>query len=118
MDEPNVHSMKLQEKYFVEIENRSKRYEARIYDEKRKSLKLLDIIEFTNEANGTIIRAQITELAFFKTFRDGLSQKDFIYVIPGANSLDKAEQAYMDIPTYREKEQEMGTIFIKFELIN
>ena len=118
MDEPIVHSMKLQAKYFEEISKGIKRYEGRIFDEKRKSLNLRDIIEFTNESNDAVLRAQITELSFFKTFRDGLSKKDFIYVVPGANSLDKAEQTYMNIPGYREKEAEFGTIFIKFELMN
>ena len=117
MDEPNVHSMKLQEKYFDEIARKMKRYEARIFDEKRKSLKLLDIIEFTNEKSGATLRAQITELSFFKKFRDGLISKDYIYIVPGANSLDAAEQIYMNLPGYETKETEMGTIFIKFELL-
>lgn len=118
MSEPVIHSMKLQGKYFNEISTGIKRYEGRIFDEKRRILNLLDIIEFTNDSNGEILRAQITELSFYKTFRDGLSQKDYKYIVPSANSLDKAEQLYMNIPGYREKEAEFGTVFIKFELID
>lgn len=110
-----VHTMQLQDEYYKEICNGNKRYEARLYDEKRKSLRLLDVIQFTNVDTSETMSANIVELSHFKTFRDGLSAKDFAFVVPGVGTIDDAEQVYKSI--YGDKEQENGVIFIKLQLI-
>lgn len=43
--------MKLQEKYFNLIKSDLKTIELRLFDEKRKEIKIGDVIEFTNCAN-------------------------------------------------------------------
>ena len=42
------HEMGLQVKYFDFIKNGTKRIELRLFDEKRRGIKIGDIIEFTN----------------------------------------------------------------------
>ena len=41
-----IHEMSLQPKYFDFIKDGTKRIELRLYDEKRRSIQLGDIIEF------------------------------------------------------------------------
>ena len=42
------HEMGLQAKYFDFIKNGTKRIDLRLFDEKRRGIKIGDIIEFTN----------------------------------------------------------------------
>lgn len=44
-----IHEMKLQPKYFNYILNGTKRIELRLYDEKRQTIKVGDIIKFLKE---------------------------------------------------------------------
>ena len=46
-----VHEMNLQPKYFDFIKDGTKRIELRLYDEKRQSIQLGDIIEFAKSDN-------------------------------------------------------------------
>lgn len=46
MTKPNIHFMRLQNRYFQYIKTGSKRIELRLYDEKRKQIQLNDVIEF------------------------------------------------------------------------
>lgn len=46
-----MHEMRLQDKYFNFILNGTKRIEIRLFDEKRKSIKLGDTIIFRNQDN-------------------------------------------------------------------
>lgn len=113
--EVTTHTMQLKDVHYQEIVRGTKRYEARLYDEKRRSLNLLDVIEFSNTDTDDKVRATITELSHFATFRDGLSAKDFVFVVPGANTMDEAVNIYKKI--YGNKEEINGVIFIKLQLI-
>ena len=108
------HTMQLKNRYYVEIASGAKRYEARLYDDKRRNLRLLDTIRFTNVDTNESVVTTIVELSYFKTFRDGLNSKDFAYVLPGISTIDEAEQIYTDI--YGDKERDNGVIFIKLQI--
>lgn len=59
----NPHPFKL-------IKEGKKIYELRLYDEKRRQLKIGDIIEFTNNESGHKISVKIDSLHIFNTFKE------------------------------------------------
>ena len=63
--------MKLQEKYFSLIKSGLKTIELRLFDEKRKEIKIGDIIEFANCANkNETIRAKVIHLYMADNFTE------------------------------------------------
>ena len=64
--------MKLHQIYYQWIKQSTKIIELRLYDEKRKKIKLWDSIEFTNQDNNTDSKLSKTViwLLHYKTFED------------------------------------------------
>jgi len=62
------HRMKLWDVPFKSIKQGTKTIEMRLYDEKRKQIKVNDIIEFTNAETGEVIYAQVLALHLYPTF--------------------------------------------------
>lgn len=60
-----VHEMNLQPKYFDFIKDGTKRIELRLYDEKRRSIQLGDIIEFAKSENEKF-KAEVVGLLRYK----------------------------------------------------
>src|SRR3989344_860497 len=66
-----LHAMKLQPYSFDKIKEGKKIIEVRLYDEKRRNIKIGDIIEFKKEPGQTeIIMVEVIELLNYKTFAD------------------------------------------------
>lgn len=65
------YNMKLDTEPFNQIKNGLKKIEYRLYDEKRKKLKIGDIIEFQKLPNlNEKIKVEIIDLKRFNTFQD------------------------------------------------
>ena len=64
-----IHKMNLQPKYFNFVKNGTKRIELRLYDEKRQTIQLGDIIEFSNSENDSL-EAEVVGLLRYQTFDD------------------------------------------------
>lgn len=109
------HEMKLQNEPFVAIKNGTKTIEMRLYDEKRKLVKVGDIIEFTNITTEEKIITQVEHLYLYPSFEE-------LY-----NNHNKTELGYKQnekaVPTdmtkyYSFQEQEKyGVVGIKVKLI-
>ena len=61
-------SMNLDSIYFNLIKNKKKLYETRVLDDKRKKIKLLDVVEFKEGGTTRTFKAIITELSYFSNF--------------------------------------------------
>lgn len=94
-----LHCMKLLEKPFNNIKNGTKTVEFRLYDEKRRKIKIGDKIEFTKlpELNEKII-VEVLDLYLANTFRE-LFEKSFA-------SSEEVEKHMNSIYTIYSKEQE------------
>ena len=57
-----LHEMKLQDDPFKKISDRTKTIEMRLYDEKRKKVKVGDLIEFTNVLDNEKLITRIAKL--------------------------------------------------------
>ena len=111
-----IHEMKLNEKSFFNIKNGIKKFELRLYDDRRKSINLGDTIIFHNLNNlDDTISVKVLALLRYPTFSDLFKDIDF-RLCGTANSLEEKLQRVHTFYTI-EQEKEFGILAIKIELI-
>lgn len=107
--------MNLQPKYFDFIKDGTKRIELRLYDEKRRSIQLGDIIEFAKSEDEKF-RAEVVGLLRYDSFADLF--KDFDISILADSSMTKQELLEVLGEFYSEEKQaEFGVIGIRIKII-
>jgi hypothetical protein len=107
--------MNLQPKYFDFIKDGTKRIELRLYDEKRRSIQLGDIIEFAKSENEKF-KAEVIGLLRYNSFADLF--EDFDISILADASMTKQELLEVLGEFYSEEKQaEFGVIGIRIKLI-
>lgn len=110
-----VHEMNLQSKYFDFIKDGTKRIELRLYDEKRQSIQLGDIIEFA-KSDDEKFKAEVVGLLRYNTFADLF--EDFDISILADSSMTKQELLEVLGEFYSEEKQaEFGVIGIRIKII-
>lgn len=112
--------MKLDTLYFNQIRSGKKIYETRVYDEKRRKIKLLDKVIFRNKDDMTkSFEAIITELSFFPDFRQAIEEVGVKKVLPSAKSLKEGVKTYnaFDNGRYEYDAKKYGVLRMRFELI-
>ncbi len=107
--------MRLAVEYFNKIRNGTKTVECRLYDEKRKALKVGDIIEFVNTKNeDEKIKSEITALYKFPNFSE-LVDYFPVTILGGKNKkqfLSVLKKFYSN-----ENEKKYGVVGIEIKLI-
>lgn len=107
--------MNLQPKYFDFIKDGTKRIELRLYDEKRQSIQLGDIIEFA-KSDDEKFKAEVIGLLRYNSFADLF--EDFDISILADSSMTKQELLEVLGEFYSEEKQaEFGVIDIRIKLI-
>ena len=107
--------MNLQPKYFDFIKDGTKRIELRLYDEKRRSIQLGDIIEFA-KSDDEKFKAEVVGLLRYSSFADLF--EDFDISILADASMTKQELLEVLGEFYSEEKQaEFGVIGIRIKLI-
>lgn len=114
--------MKLDSIYYNYIKNKEKIYETRIFDEKRQKLKLLDVVTFYEKETKNSFKARITELSFFKNFKDAIQPVSIKKVLPNAKSLKEGVEIYNKFPhgeggTFKDAAKKYGVLRMKFDLL-
>ena len=110
-----IHEMNLQPKYFDFIKGGTKRIELRLYDEKRQSIQLGDIIEFA-KSDDEKFKAEVIGLLRYDSFADLF--EDFDISILADSSMTKQELLEVLGEFYTEEKQaEFGVIGIRIKLI-
>lgn len=111
------HEMHLFEKQFDNIKAGRKKIEVRLYDEKRRKIRIGDMIIFSKlPENKEKIKTKVIGLCIFKNFIDFYSFFDSsLFAHPEGITLD--EQIQRERKTYsEEKEQRYGVIGIHIQL--
>ena len=107
--------MNLQPKYFDFIKDGTKRIELRLYDEKRQSIQLGDIIEFA-KSDDEKFKAEVIGLLRYDSFANLF--EDFDISILADVSMTKQELLEVLGEFYSEEKQaEFGVIGIRIKLI-
>jgi len=107
--------MKLREIPFRKIEDGSKIIESRLFDEKRRQIKLGDIIEFCLEPELEYkVKAEVVALLNYPSFSELMTD------VPAKSfGWEKAEQAIEEINQFysAEDQAQWGVVGIKLKLI-
>ena len=107
--------MNLRPKYFDFIKDGTKRIELRLYDEKRRSIQLGDIIEFA-KSDDEKFKAKVVGLLRYNSFANLF--EDFDISILADSSMTKQELLEVLGEFYSEEKQaEFGVIVILIKLI-
>lgn len=111
-----THEMKLQPKYYQFILNGTKRIEIRLFDEKRKEIKIGDTIKFLKEPElNESFEANVVGLLRYNTFDDMF--KDFDISTLADESMTKGELKNVLEEFYtQEKQAQYGVLGIRIEL--
>ena len=107
--------MNLRPKYFDFIKDGTKRIELHLYDEKRRSIQLGDIIEFA-KSDDEKFKAKVVGLLRYNSFANLF--EDFDISILADSSMTKQELLEVLGEFYSEEKQaEFGVIGIRIKLI-
>ena len=107
--------MNLRPKYFDFIKDGTKRIELRLYDERRRSIQLGDIIEFA-KSDDEKFKAKVVGLLRYNSFANLF--EDFDISILADSSMTKQELLEVLGEFYSEEKQaEFGVIGIRIKLI-
>lgn len=111
-----VHTMKLNEKPFTNIDSGIKKIELRLYDEKRSKITLNDYIVFqkTTDLSQTI-KVKVVGLLRYNSFEDLFKDVDFNICGP-ANSLEEKLDSIHKIYSI-EEEKKYGILAIRIEKV-
>ena len=107
-----LHQMKLKESPFERIKNGTKTIEFRLYDEKRKQIKIGDKIEFSKlpELEEKIV-VEVLDL-----YKDVSFEELFKKVFTNKEEIERKTQSMLQFYTH-EQEKEYGVVGIKIKLI-
>lgn len=115
MELKNIHNMKLWNSPFNLIKNRTKTIEMRLNDDKRKLIKINDIIIFTNIETNETIEAEVINLYKYKNFEELYKNHDKISI---GYALEE-EANYTDMYQYYSSSEvdKYGTLAIEIKVI-
>ena len=109
------HEMKLNNDPFLKMKDGTKKIEMRLYDEKRKKIKIGDYIEFTNRENNEKLLTQVLNLYVEKSFEELYSM--FKQELLGYNPWEVA--IYTDMEQFYSKKdiEKYGVVGIEIKLV-
>lgn len=107
--------MHLDNKCFEKIKNGTKTIEVRLYDEKRRELKVGDIITFDNRSNDEKMNVKVINLYVYKNFEELYKHHDKITL--GYNEDEIASPSDMRMYYSFEDTIKNGVVAIEIEVI-
>lgn len=111
-----IHKMKLMPQYFDYIKYGNKRIEIRLNDEKRKNLKINDIIIFEKLEDTEYLKTKIVNIYKYDSFSDLIN--DFDIKLLADVSITKEQLLKILNEIYeKEKQDKYGVLAIEIELI-
>ena len=112
-----THSMQLQPSPFEMIRNGTKTIELRLFDEKRKQIRIGDTILFTNTASKEILRVKVLELYVFDSFETLYSRLPLLECGYTKEDVDTASPDDMNAYYPKEMQQQYGVVGIRIALL-
>ena len=109
------HKMKLNDDAFSLIKCGSKTIELRLYDEKRKLIKVNDIIEFENIKTNEKLLTKVINLYLYPSFEE--LYKHFDKISMGYKEEEVADASDMDVYYSKEKQAKYGVIGIEIKVL-
>ena len=114
MSETTVHEGKLQSPYYEYIRDGVKIYELRVYDDKRKKIKVGDEWVFKHNDDNELpeIRTKITDIKIYISFEKAIEDTGYEKLLPNAKSNEEAIKIYnaFDNGNYEKNAKEHGVV--------
>lgn len=108
--------MKLQSPHFETVQSGLKKFELRLYDEKRQKIKKGDIIDIEhNDDPDNKYQVKVLSLARFKTFAEAMISIGIETILPGI-TLMEGLKVYSDIYPWA-NEKKYGVLALRIEKI-
>ena len=112
------HTMRLTSEPFEKLRNGTKKIELRLYDEKRKKVKVGDVIEFINLGDSEdVLQTEVIAIYPFGSFEElyrALPLKDLGY---SEDEIEAASPDDMDKFYTTEEQAECGVVGIRLKLL-
>lgn len=108
-----THDMKLHKSPFEMIKSGEKTIELRLYDEKRRQIKVGDRIVFTNNVTGETLEMAVVKLHIFDSFGELYRALPLLQCGYTSDSIDKADPADMELYYSKEEQQRYGVVGIE-----
>ena len=112
-----THSMQLQPSPFEMIRNGTKTIELRLFDEKRKKIRIGDTIIFTNTASKEALKVKVLELLVFDSFKVLYSRLPLLDCGYTKDDIDTASPDDMNAYYPEELQKKYGVVGIKVALL-
>lgn len=112
-----THFMQLQPSPFEMIRNGTKTIELRLYDEKRKKIRVGDTISFTNTVSREVLNARVLELSVYDSFETLYRHLPLSACGYTEEELDTASPDDMNAYYPKEMQQEYGAVGIRITLL-
>ena len=109
------HCMKLKREPLEKIESGAKKYELRLYDEKRRLLRVGDTIEFTCEETAKKLTVTVTSLLGFGSFEELYSALPLSECGYTPQEAEKASPRDMEKYYSRDEQRKYGVLAIGIE---
>ena len=114
-----IHEMNLHDAPFDMISSGRKIYELRLYDEKRRKIKVGDEIRFTRSRGGEdTVRCLAVGLHLFSSFTELYASLPLLQCGYTEEDIATADPSDMDIYYSKEKQASYGVVAIEIRLIN
>lgn len=111
------HIMKLQPKYFECMKKGSKIIEVRLFDEKRRNIKIGDEIEFLKEPEKTEkLITKVKELLIYPSFEELLNNYPIEYFADNTHTKTELLKVLNEFYT-KEEQEKYGVVGIRIEII-
>lgn len=109
------HELRLQPGPFAKIKAGTKAVELRLYDEKRRKIKVGDILEFTNLENAEKLLVEVTSINVYPNFSELYRRYNKISL--GYNEEDTADPADMEKYYSKEEQEKHEVVAIGIKLV-
>ena len=111
-----THQMQLQPVPFDLIKSGAKTIELRLYDEKRRKIRIGDEIVFTNTENGKTLAVKVLNLSVFDSFKELYKTLPLLQCGYTEQDIASASPDDMDMYYPKEKQKEYGVVGITIAL--
>ena len=111
------HYMRLKNEPYSKIKDGTKIFELRLYDEKRKQVKVRDEIEFENLSTGEILLVRVVSLHVFSSFEELYATLPLIRCGYTEQSVGTAHYSDMEAYYSKSEQEEYGVVGIEVQLV-
>ena len=115
-----THQSSLAAPYYEYVKNGTKIYELRIYDDKRKSIKINDLWQFSSNNNKKqSFITKVVNIKTYKSFREAIQDTGLVQLLPQITDLEEGIKIYesFDNNNYKINAEIYGVVKFKLEVL-